>query len=152
MMALMRYKSRSLKVCVKHLKDHFQKQLHENQCSVEGLIGLKSVPISSYHNLQCEISDWTHRPCQVIVTDIERSYQDEGMGDGCDPSDVETHFGPTTIPSKKRECDQQNKCIQESMKNNAEELVIKESLYDQTQKRIQEEEYLCLHMQLPATF
>jgi len=74
------------------------------------------------------------------------------MGGGWEPSDVETHFGPTTIPSKKRECDQQNKCIQVSMKNNAEELVIKESLYDQTQKRIQEEEYLCLHMQLPATF
>ena len=88
-------------------RDFFQKQLHENQCSVEGLIDLKSVPISPYHNLQCEISDWTHRPCQVIVTDVERSFLDEGLGVGWEPSNVETHFGPITILSKKRECDQQ---------------------------------------------
>ena len=57
------------------------------------------------------------------------------MGVGWKPSDVETHFGPTTIPSKKRECYQQKQSIQESMKNNAEELVIKESLYKIKLKR-----------------
>ena len=50
-------------LCKKTMRDFFQKQLHDNQRSVEGLIDLKSVPISPYHNLQCEISDWTHRPC-----------------------------------------------------------------------------------------
>jgi len=40
-----------------------------------------------------------------------------------------------TITSKKRESDQQKKCIQESMKNNAEELVIKESLHKIKLKR-----------------
>jgi len=43
------------------------------------------------------------------VTDVERSCLDEDIGGGWEPSDVETHFGPTTIPSKKRECDQQSK-------------------------------------------
>ena len=117
------------------MRDFFQKQLHENECSVEGLIDWKSPPISPYHNLQCEISDWTHCPCQVFVTDVERSFLDEGLGVGWEPSDVETHFGPMTITSKKRESDQQKKCIQESMKNNAEELVIKESLYQIKLKR-----------------
>ena len=60
---------------------------------------------------------------------LEEVFLDEGLGVGWEPSDVETHFGPITIPSKQRESDQQKKCIQESMKNNAEELVIKESLY-----------------------
>ena len=98
------------------MKEHLRKHHHESKCSVEGLIDLKRVPIFSYHNLQCEISDWTYRPSQVIITDVERSYLDEGlnMGGGWEPTDVETHFGPTAILSKKRECDQQNKCIQES--------------------------------------
>ena len=71
-------------LCKKPMRDHFQKLLHENECSVEGLIDWKSLPISPYHNLQCEISDWTHRPCQVFVTDVERSFLDEGRG--VDPS------------------------------------------------------------------
>ena len=96
-------------LCKKPMRDFFQKQLHENQCSVVGLIDLKSVQISPYHNLQCEISDWTHRPWQVIVTDVERSFLDEGLGVGWEPSDVETYFGPITITSKKRESDQQKK-------------------------------------------
>ena len=50
------------------------------------------------------------------------------MGGGWDPTDVEAHFGPITISSAKRETSQQEKCIEESPKNNAEELVIKESL------------------------
>ena len=45
---------------------------------------------------------------EVFVTDVERSFLDEGLGVGWEPSDVETHFGPMTITSKKRESDQQN--------------------------------------------
>jgi len=44
-------------LCKKPMRDFFQKQLHENECSVEGLIDWKSLPISPYHNLQCEVSD-----------------------------------------------------------------------------------------------
>ena len=77
----------------KPMRVFFQKHLYENQCSVEGLIDLKSVSVFPYHNLQCEILDWTYHPCQVIVTDVERSFLDEEMGVGWNPSDVETHFG-----------------------------------------------------------
>jgi len=69
-------------LCKKPLRDFFQKQLNENQCSVEGLIDLKSVPISPYHNLQYEISDWIHHLCQVTVTDVKRSFLDEELGVG----------------------------------------------------------------------
>ena len=72
-------------------------------------------------------------PVQVNVKDVERSFLDEGLGVGWEPSDVETHFGPITIPSKKRECDQQK------------------NVYKQTQTRIRKEEDICLHVQLRAT-
>ena len=50
------------------------------------------------------------------------------MGGGWDPTAIESHVGPITISSAQRETSQQEKCAGESMKNNAEELTIKESL------------------------
>jgi len=112
------------------MKVHFDKLLQEQKCSVGDLIDLNIAPISPFHNLQCDILDWTCHPSQVLVKDIKRSYLDgvSNMGGGWDPTDVESHFGPITISSAKRETSQQEKCVRESMKNNAEELVIKESL------------------------
>jgi len=74
-----------------------KKLLQEHQCSVGDLIDLNIAPISPDHNLQCDISDWTCCPSQVMVKDIERSYLDEvlNIGSGWDPTDVEAHFCPT---------------------------------------------------------
>jgi len=60
------------------MKEYSDELLQEHQCSIGDLIDLNIAPISQAHNLQCDISNWTRRPSQVIVKDIERSYLDEG--------------------------------------------------------------------------
>ena len=50
------------------------------------------------------------------------------MSGGWYQIDADAHCGPPSKSRKNRETLQQEKCVEQSMKNNAEELVIKEHL------------------------
>ena len=97
---------------------------------MEDVLDLKSIQLSREHHLKCVIGDWSCRPSQVIITDIDKSFldPDHTMGDGWDGIDVDAYFGSTPNARRSREAKMQKICIERSVKNNAEELVIKEHL------------------------
>jgi len=52
--------------------DYFENKLSEHEVSVEDVLDLNSIQLSQEHNLKCVIDDWSCRPSQVIITDIEK--------------------------------------------------------------------------------
>ena len=50
------------------------------------------------------------------------------MGDGWDGIDIDAYFGSSSKAMRSREAKMQKKCVERSIKNNAEELLIKEHL------------------------
>ena len=114
----------------KSTKDSFENKLSDHEVSVEDVLDLKSIQPTREHHLRCVIGDWSCRPSQVIITDIDKSFldPDHTMGDGWDGIDVDAYFGSTPNARRSREAKMQKICIERSVKNNAEELVIKEHL------------------------
>ena len=51
--------------------NYFENKLSEHELSVEDVADLKSIQLSQEYNLKCVIGDWSRRPSQVIIADIE---------------------------------------------------------------------------------
>jgi len=52
--------------------NYFKNKLSEHEVSVEDVVDLKSIQLSQENNLKFVIGDWSCRPSQVIITDIEQ--------------------------------------------------------------------------------
>ena len=61
---------------------------------MEDVLDLNSIQLSQEHNIKCVIGDWSCRPSQVIITDIDKSFldPDHTMGDGWDGIDIDAYF------------------------------------------------------------
>ena len=109
---------------------YFERKLIEHDISVEDIIDVGFVELSPEHKYKCEIEDWSHRPSQIVMKDTEKSFLDPEctMGEGWRDVDIDAYFGDTTNARISREAKQQEKSVKMSVKNNAEELSIKEHL------------------------
>ena len=123
-----------ISIISKSTKDYFENKLSARELSVEDVLDLKSIQLSREHHLKCVIGDWSCRPSQVIITDIDKSFldPDHTMGDGWDGIDIDAYFGSTPKARRSREAKMQKICVEHSVKNNAEELLIKEHIFLQT--------------------